>query len=225
MSASSKNLIAKIKLEEKFRIYIHDAVKIRGTIQPITYRHIGDDLVIEDLMNWRNENIEAYTDHTPATLEGTRRWLAKFVLDNPSKVLFLVCPKDSKPMGHMGLANGLQKSGAMEMDNIVRGIKAGEKGLMTLALYDLITWVFVAIGVNRVYLRVFSDNANAIKMYTKLNFVEKHRYPLLKSKGSGSTKFKILDSSYKSGLYFSYMELSRTSHFSNYEKVKKTKRL
>jgi RimJ/RimL family protein N-acetyltransferase len=107
------------------------------------------------------------------------------------------------------------------MDNIVRGVKSGQKGLMTLALYDLISWVFISFNYHTVYLRVFSDNKRAINMYSRLKFNEKRKFALEKSFSKNNViQYNILNDKHAEGKYFSYMELDKNDHFLNYKNIK-----
>ena len=143
-------------------------------------------------------------------------WLSKFILDNPHKVLFIIYSKKHEPIGHLGLADGLNTNSSIEIDNIVRGVKSSSKGIMSLAVYDLISWVFLMTNSKKVYLRVFSDNNNAIKMYERLKFKCKKKFPLKRIKRKGVDNYSIVDSPKKTKKYFLLMELDRNEHFMNY---------
>lgn len=220
MNDALKNIIRDIKSNPKYFILIHNYFKSIGTLKPITYYDIGNDDLINSLMIWRNQNIEAYLNHEPATHEGTRKWLTKFVLDNQSKLLFIVNSEDFKPIGHMGIADGLSTHSYVELDNIVRGEKNCDKGIMTLALYDLISWLFLFSDCEKVYLRVFSDNLNAIRLYKNLKFYEKKKFPILKEVSNGIVSYSLTNSKNPGNKYFSYMELKRNNHFENYNNIK-----
>ena len=220
MEKNIKRMINILKLDNNYSIPIYNYKKLVGFLKPITYHDIGDDKIIENLMNWRNKNIHAYLSNEKADFEGTRRWLTKFILDNDTKILFILYTNNNYQVGHMGLADGLKTNVNIEMDNIVRGIEYGEQGLMTLALYDLISWVFLSSECCKVYLRVFSDNYRAIKMYENLNFVEKDKYSLVKTTNHDITYYVISKEKLKSEKYFSYMELKRNDHFNNFNHVK-----
>ena len=220
MFEQAKELIKNIKIEKDFRISVSRQNKNIASIRPITFYDVENDALIQNLMNWRNENIEAYMDHTLASFEGTRKWLKKYILDNETKLLFLVYSEKNIPIGHMGLADGMQTDQLIEMDNIVRGIKKGNKGIMTLALHDLISWVFLSMEIKKVYLRVFSNNPWAIQMYERLNFKEKKKLPLDKDTHDGVTKYFFSESKKISDTYMSYMELNRSNHLNNSEKSK-----
>tara|TARA_B100000315_G_C14558569_1_gene579381 strand:+ start:286 stop:960 length:675 start_codon:yes stop_codon:yes gene_type:complete len=221
MNEESKGIIKDLKSNQKYFININNYSKTIGKLKPITYYDIGNDDLINNLMKWRNENISAYLNQEYATFEGTRKWLTKFVLDNPSKLLFIVYSQNFEPIGHMGIADGLKTNSFFELDNIVRGEKNGEKGIMTLALYDLITWIFLFSECDRVYLRVFSDNKRAINMYSRLKFNEKRKFALEKSFSKNNViQYNILNDKHAEGKYFSYMELDKNDHFLNYKNIK-----
>jgi len=220
MQQDIQELIYKIKLDKDFKILVHDYQNEVGYIKPILYSDLDNDNLIEKLKTWRNSNISAYLDQTPATFEGTRRWLENNVLNNKSKILFLVYTHQNQPIGHIGLADGLSTESLVEIDNIVRGVKVGQKGSTSLALFELISWVFLFTSTSRVYLRVFSDNHRAISVYENLRFTHKDKQPLRKSIDEGIIKYEFLKSDESSDLYFSYMELERNDHFNNYENLK-----
>jgi RimJ/RimL family protein N-acetyltransferase len=225
MEKNIKQEIYRIKSDKDCSIPVHNYSTLIGTLRPITYYDIGNDEIIENLMHWRNQNISAYLSSEKATFEGTRRWLSKFVLDNESKILFLLYTDKNVPIGHIGLADGLDTNSYVEMDNIVRGIKSGEKGMITLALYDLISWVFSSFDYSIVYLRVFSDNIRAINLYQRLKFNEKKKYPLKKTIINNVVSYSNITGNKVSGKYFSYMELEKNNHFENYINIKKKGKL
>ena len=220
MDKTTLREIKRIKSDIDFSIPVKSCDSIIGKLKPITYYDIGNDEIIENLMIWRNQNITAYMSHEKATFEGTRRWLCKFILDNDSKILFLLYSDGNKPIGHMGLANGLDLGAIIEMDNIVRGVALGHKGLITIGLYDLVSWVFSSFACNTVYLRVFSNNSRALKLYHRLKFVEKNKQALHESSENDVTKYSIVEEGEASGIYFSYMELQKNDHYENYKNIK-----
>lgn len=224
MNKETKKLIKELKSNRDHKIFItNNSSKLIGYMKPITYYDIGNDDLIENLKNWRNENIFAYLSHDLASFEGTRRWLSKFILDNDSKILFIIYTDQNIPIGHIGLADGLETNSSVEIDNIVRGIKSLIPGIMTHAVYDLISWTFLVTKSKKVYLRVFSDNYNAIKLYEKLRFTNKIKFSLKKEKKNGVTKYSFINSKRITKKYFQSMELQRNDHFLNYNNIKNNK--
>lgn len=76
-----------------------------GALFPINYSHMQDDFLISLLTKWREENAFAYPTKFKVTVDGTKKWLKEQVLDNPSRILFLVVDKQGKWIGHVGLAD------------------------------------------------------------------------------------------------------------------------
>lgn len=151
-----------------------------GYLVPVCELHAKDQQLIEKLAAWRKENSRFFPSQFPVTVEGTGVWLRNNVLDVADRMLFMVTDKFGNQIGHMGYANGLNDAGELELDNIVRGVKNSNPGLMSLALEKLLDWAEEFIGPQRIFLRVFSDNQHAISFYKKLGLVEENRIPLYK---------------------------------------------
>lgn len=137
-----REIIQKLKLDERYKILISNSEKNIGFLRPITFNDISDDSLIKRLVVWRNENIKAYLNRELTDFKKTKRWLKKYVMENKTKILFLICNSESTPIGHVGLADGLNTDSFFEIDNVIRGVKNKNRGLMTLALYELISWIF-----------------------------------------------------------------------------------
>ena len=150
----------------------------RGMLLPLCEMHRRDPDTIGLLARWRSENESAYTARFPVTQEGTARWLKERLLDVPDRVLFLVLDAVGRPVGHLGFANGLGLEDALEVDNVIRGDKGAQPGLMGAAMQALVKWGRDEFGPTNIYLRVLSDNAHAIAFYQRLGFAEAGRIPL-----------------------------------------------
>jgi perosamine synthetase len=149
-----------------------------GFLLPICDLHVGDEALIADLTSWRNADVRAYPSQFVATPESTRAWLRERVLAAPERMLFLVVNKWGQRVGHLGFANALNDDCSLEMDNIVRGVKTGDPGIMTRAMVTLLNWAEEKLGPREIYLRVFENNAHAIAFYEKLGFVRDRLLPL-----------------------------------------------
>lgn len=147
-----------------------------GFLLPITYKMVEDSSLIEDLCNWRIAASYAFNDEKPPTLEGTKLWLQKYVLDVNNKVLFLVVNDSGCRIGHMGWAN-CSDLRSMEIDNVVRGITNSEKGIMSKALLAMIRWAKESLFPETIFLRVIPTNNHAIDFYKKLSFNEDSHQP------------------------------------------------
>ena len=222
MKQEFEEIFQSLKTDNEFLIPISDSVGRIGYLKPITFFDVENDILINNLVKWRNENIEAYLSHQEASFAGTRKWLLQSILDNNSRILFVLYSARNEPIGHMGLADGIDTDKYIEMDNIVRGVRSDRPdGLITFALFDLISWVFGVDDLDKVYLRVFSNNERAIRLYGKLRFKETRKYPLVKSTVDNVVEFQINESTSLTAVYFSCMELDRNDHFENSAVIKR----
>jgi glycosyltransferase involved in cell wall biosynthesis/RimJ/RimL family protein N-acetyltransferase len=149
-----------------------------GYLLPICELHAKDNILIAKLAKWRDENSSAYPTRFPVTIDGTEKWLRSRILDADDKILFLVLDKGGNVVGHVGLANVLNEAQEVEFDNILRGEKQAEPGIMTLAMQTLLQWAQETLRPKRIFLRVFNDNQHAITFYRRIGFVDEKLQPL-----------------------------------------------
>lgn len=106
-----------------------------------------------------NENVAAYPSRFDATPESTAAWIRDRVLAVPDRMLFLVVNSYGRIVGHMGFANALSEDGSLEMDNIVRGVKLGRRGVMTAGMNALIDWAEEKLGPRNLPSRLRGQSA------------------------------------------------------------------
>jgi perosamine synthetase len=152
----------------------------KGYLLPVCELHASDKVLIAQLADWRAENAFAYPSQFPVTIDGTAFWLRNKLLDVEDRLLFLVLDPYGRAVGHLGYANALNDQCEMEIDNVVRGVKDENKGIMFSAMQSVLDWAEELIGPRRIFLRVFSDNDHAIQFYRKLGFVDGELLPLRK---------------------------------------------
>ena len=158
-----------------------------GFLLPLCELHKDDNKLIETFAQWRKENYFAYPTRFPVTFEGTAKWLQESVLATEDRILFLVLNRQGKPVGHMGFANAINDACRIEADNIVRGDKEGNRGIMSLALQALLNWAEDTLWPEEIFLRVLDDNPHAIQFYEKLGFNRNIILPL-RRKVDGETE-------------------------------------
>lgn len=151
-----------------------------GMLLPIHYGYVDDEKLIALLARWREENYSAYCAKFKVTAEGTKKWLKAQVLDNESRILFLIVDGQGHWIGHAGLGDCMNDERRIMIDNIVRGEAACAKGIMAEAVKELCEWSRKMFLPSEIYLKVLDDNAHAIKFYEKLGFVENARLPLVR---------------------------------------------
>ncbi len=181
-----------------------------GYLMPVCELHANDTSLIEKLSLWREENSFAYPTQFQVTFEGTKRWLRNNVLDFEDRLLFLVLDRHGHPVGHLGFANTNNESGSMEIDNVLRGDKEAQPGMMSTAMKTLIRWAEETIGPRRIFLRVLDDNPHAIDFYRKLGFREDDRQPLRRVQEGDTIRYVPMETTDsgtpdKSFLYMTYL--------------------
>lgn len=187
----TKTKIAAEKLESAVEIPIVDAGKKIGSLQPITVKSLDSEADIELLASWRQASQNWFPSQSAITTEGTKRWLEKALLSISDRILFFVCNEAGEKVGHLGLYRFDYEKRFCELDNVIRGA-AIAPGLMTHASRTLIEWATNHLAVSSIYLRVFSDNRPALKLYQKLGFAEIRRDPqILKTEADGTTVWTI----------------------------------
>jgi perosamine synthetase len=149
-----------------------------GMLVPVCELHAGDERLIGLLGSWREESAFAFPTQFPVTRDGTATWLRRGLLDVPDRILFLVQDRFGHTVGHLGFAAADNPDRSLEVDNVVRGDKAVQPGLMGAALEGLLTWGEDCFRPARIHLRVFADNEHAIGFYRRLGFRDAARSPL-----------------------------------------------
>jgi perosamine synthetase len=166
--------------------------KTGGMLLPLCELHTTDAQLISLLSRWREANSFAYPSRFPVTDAGTAAWLKNKILGVPDRILFLVQDAHGHNVGHIGFASCLNDEAAMEIDNVLRGEKGGNPGIMADALSCLMKWARTTLWPENFYLRVLSGNEHALAFYRKLGFQEKSRTPLRLHKNGASSNLEPL---------------------------------
>jgi RimJ/RimL family protein N-acetyltransferase len=167
-----------------------------GWLVPVTREDLDDAAAITRLARWREAGAHGFPSQFTVTEEGTKRWLQKGLLEVPDRLLFWVEVPGLGPVGHVGLFRLDAGRRALEIDNIVRG-EPGLPGLMHDAVSALIDWSFGALGVRALYLRVFSDNERAIRLYERCGFEETMRVPVARVEEPGCVRWVEVGGEYR----------------------------
>lgn len=167
---------------DEFRmIPIRNDNNLVGFLIPLTYlyRDLTPEYV-ELICRWRMENPEGFANQFVGTIEKTERWINNVYLPREDRILFFVCDRKRNPIGHLGLSTFDFDKWSCEIDNVVRGVKQGYTGFMSMAVQTIMLWGRQTLEVDDFYLRVLADNPHAIEFYQRLGFVKRYDIPLYK---------------------------------------------
>lgn len=151
----------------------------QGFLLPVCEMHLEDEALHDKLTEWRNTNVAVYPTQFVATAASTRAWMKDRLLAVGDRMLFLVLTTSGQLIGHIGFNGCFNEQHHFEIDNVVRGVPDGPKGLMALAMHALIDWARKLLPVDGFFLRVMDDNPHAIAFYEKNGFTRTKKIPLV----------------------------------------------
>lgn len=210
--ASIKKSLDFIKNTSRFDDLLAKSIPIEmgksGFLIPLTALHLDDRALAETLSKWRIENAAAFPSQFEVTLEGTIAWMRRDLHEVSDRILFIVTDHHGKHVGQMGYTKCLNDDGQMEIENVVRGDKSASPGLMGKALKALLVWAEDMVAPERIILRVFRDNADAVAFYKKNHFVADGLIPLRAHKNArGEVSYLELDASDKAPADKSFLRM------------------
>ena len=135
------------------------------TIRPITY----DDT--EDIIRWRNSDFvrSRFIDQRLFTKESHEYWLKNFV--ETGKVAQFIILLDGKGVGSVYLRDIDPDERSAEYGIFIGEESARGKGVGTKSARLILEYAFCEIKLEKIFLRVYKDNAGAVKSYEKAGFV------------------------------------------------------
>ncbi|MBO4775891.1 MAG: GNAT family N-acetyltransferase [Lachnospiraceae bacterium] len=135
------------------------------TIRPITY----DDT--EDIIRWRNSDFvrSRFIDQRLFTKESHEYWLKNFV--ETGKVAQFIILLDGKGVGSVYLRDIDPDERSAEYGIFIGEESARGKGVGTKSARLILEYAFCELKLEKIFLRVYKDNAGAVKSYEKAGFV------------------------------------------------------
>jgi perosamine synthetase len=165
----------------KWKEFLQDATSLRDLLARSYSFKVGDkdfslipfssldtegDSQSATLAIWREKHIYAYPSRSLITVEGTKNWLSKAVINNPHRMLFWVADSSMTRIGHIGLVYDNENS-CLEIDNVLRGVADIASGLMELALLKIENIAEEEFSVDEIFLRVLESNHHAVNFYLR----------------------------------------------------------
>ena len=204
----------KDQTDELKLIPIYDKNDLIGFLKPITYCYkLISPSYISLFSQWRKENSVGFANVFEITEQRTEFWLNNILLKRDDRILFVVLSLKWEPIGHIGYSSFNFEEKSCEIDNVVRGVKPGYKGIMSHALNSIIIWGKNVLKLNSIYLRVLADNPHAIKFYERNGFEKQYNIPLYKVIQGDEIKWvELKDHQHKKpDRYFTVMKFIRNT--------------
>lgn len=153
-----------------------------AALRPVPAELSGEAAGDAPLMaEWRNRHRESFFTWVTSTEASTRAWLASAYAPDDLNLIFMLETPDRKPFGHLALSGFSADGKECEFGRVLRGNDLGPKGAVMRAAQALLAWAAAELGVEKVFLEVFSDNARAIDLYRRLGFREAGTRPVRKA--------------------------------------------
>jgi hypothetical protein len=211
MEIESQRYVSEIlEGREAVRIDIlDDEASLIGRLHPVTRAVLADDELIQKLTHWRNVASRYFFTQFTATCDRTRDWLEKVVLNDSSRLLFIIHSKTG-PVGQYGF-KGLSHD-SVELDNLIRGEMGGHPRLIHYAEIALVDWIFDVFELNRIRAFTLSDNHFVLNLHKSVGFKMGERIPLSKVEIQGEIHLQKGKPGGQSpvGLYAQGVELQRS---------------
>lgn len=126
------------------------------------------------LVRWRNakENWRFFFNKFPLSISGQLEWYRRLNADK-AKLIFVICLKDGRPIGTIGLDHIDFCNQSAEFGNFLIGENEfRSKGFAIESLELLFNYSFKCLNLNRLYLEMYESNAHARAIYESCGFKE-----------------------------------------------------
>lgn len=107
----------------------------------------------------------------PVSRAEEQAWLER-ILSSTSEKMFIICTPDMTPVGTISLSRLNWKHRKASVGIAIWEAAFREHRLGTEAMELVLDYAFFAVGLHRVELDVFEDNARAVRSYEKCGFVK-----------------------------------------------------
>lgn len=145
-------------------------------MNPIQTERVRLRLLAEDDLDmtlaWRNrEDVRGWFKHSDViTPEAHRAWFASLQQTDDALMFIVEDAVSHVPVGQVSIYGIDREVGEAEVGRFIAAPGASGKGLIREAIAALVAFAFSELGLQRVFLEVYADNARAIRLYESLGF-------------------------------------------------------
>lgn len=138
------------------------------------YLRVMTEADTDDVVRWRNSNSVSshFVYRKPLTREDHLNWIETQVKTGRVAQFIIVEAETQKALGSVYLRDIDNTHHKAEFGIFIGEDSARGKGYGTIATSLILEYAFKELKLNKVFLRVFADNPQAIACYKKAGFVE-----------------------------------------------------
>lgn len=138
------------------------------------YLKLVEEADLSRIVAWRNTPSiwVNFFNKFPLSLAKQKEWFER-LLEDSTRMLFMICStEENKSLGTIGLDHIDFSNQTAEYGNILIGDQeSAGKGYASEATRIILTYCFLRLNINKVYLKVLTENIKAIELYEKNGFV------------------------------------------------------
>jgi len=210
--------------ETNLRLPVFDrSERIVGYLAPIGTMLAKDNLLAEDLTQWRRANANMFLSSFDLSAARTQRWLNETVITDDSKLLFLVTDAQGRRLGQYGLRDIGPDSA--ELDNGIRGEAGGHPHLFFYVELAVMSFCFGQLNVKRVITRAFSDNYLALRLHNMVGLTIDGNEPLVSVIENGEIRYAVQtdENNIESARSMTVLSMERAAFYRKYGWIAATK--
>jgi RimJ/RimL family protein N-acetyltransferase len=161
-----------------------------GKLKPVVDSKVRDNSeIVKFITKLRKYYKDKFLTQFEATEERTKKWLDAQIRERNDKILFMIETNDKKMVGHMGVIFFEEGNSTCELDNIAKDKDCLMPRIMTFATKALIDWLRDFLKMEKIKLRVFSDNLKAQELYFRCGFSKTQEIGLKKELTEDGVKY------------------------------------
>jgi RimJ/RimL family protein N-acetyltransferase len=154
-------------LSKKINIYIQK--KKAGYLLPIGPWILKKTVFINKLRAWREKNkIFFFFQKKKFLYNDIYNYLNNYSIKEDSRIFFLICDKNSKCIGNIGISNFTNLS--CELDNMIKGEKTENKFLTQAAEETIIIWAFNKLKCSKIKGVLWDFNSIMLNIHKSFGF-------------------------------------------------------
>ena len=151
---------------------------VAGYLEPIGGTYSQNDITL--LTKWRAANQTWFPSQFNVTRGGTETWLVNQVINNHTKILYMIKDIQGNSIGHLGLAGLDFVHDTCDLDNVIKGEDNIGNNVMVLAEKKMVELAFSVFGTKSVRAQLFDDNLPSKLLQFSLGFKVDKKISMMK---------------------------------------------